>query len=189
MDFIREFKIASDRLGVLVGKKGKIKREIEERCVINLKINSKTGDVVITSIGNSTESNPLKAVEIVTSIAYGFSPERAFRLFDEENTLAQLDLREYSGKSDSNLSRIKGRIIGLGGKSRKLLEDLTGTYVSVYGHMVAVIGMTDQIKLALDAINMLASGSPHRSVYNMLERARSRAKMDKIRLWEGESLI
>ena len=34
---------------------------------------------------------------------------------------------------------------------------------------------------------MLAAGSRHRSVYNMLQSARTKRKMDRILLWEDQS--
>jgi len=95
-----------------------------------------------------------------------------------------MDLHDYAGKSPSALERIKGRIIGEGGKARRMIEDLSGAYVSVYGHTVAFIGNYKEVKLATDAIAMLAKGSMHKSVYAMLQSARRRQKVDKMRLWE-----
>jgi rRNA processing protein Krr1/Pno1 len=44
-----------------------------------------------------------------------------------------------------------------------------------------------EAKLAKEAISMLAAGSRHRSVYNMLQRARTKRKMDRMLLWEDQS--
>ena len=95
-----------------------------------------------------------------------------------------VDLRDYAGKSPSALARIRGRIIGEGGKARRTIEELTGAYISVYGHMVGFIGSFKEVKLATDAIVMLAKGSMHKSVYTMLQDAKRRDKMDRMRLWE-----
>lgn len=97
-----------------------------------------------------------------------------------------VDLRDYAGKSQSSLERIKGRIIGLGGKSRRFIEELTNTYISVFGHTVSIIGRIEGVRLALDAIDMLASGSTHKTTYNMLQRARTKAKMERMKLWEEQ---
>ena len=98
--------------------------------------------------------------------------------------LEVIDLREYVGKSKSALNRIKGRIIGLNGKSRRLIEELSGGYLSVYGHTAAIIGTTEEIKAEGDAIKLLASGSIHRTVYKNLQRARTKVKLDRLKLWE-----
>lgn len=128
-----------------------------------------------------------KAVEIISAIARGFSPQRAMRLLSEEEMFQQVDLRDFAGKSPSALERIKGRIIGEAGKSRRTIEDLTGAFISVYGHTVGLIGTYHEVKLATDAIEMLSKGSMHKSVYNMLQEARRREKEDRMRLWEDNN--
>jgi len=126
-----------------------------------------------------------RAVEVITAIGRGFSPERAYRLLDSEEVMfQQMDLHDYAGRSPNALERIKGRIIGEGGKARRMIEELSGASVSVYGHMVGFIGEYKEVKLATDAIVMLAKGSMHKGVYNMLQDARRRDKLDRMRLWE-----
>jgi len=182
--FEENVKIPRDRIGALIGKEGRTKKMIEDECKVSLKIDSKSGDVLVRLAGNIEEANPFKAVEIVNAIARGFSPARAFRLLEEGQTLLIIDLREYAGKSRNSLIRIKGRIIGLRGKARRVIEELTGAYISVYGHTVAIIGDIGQVKLAEDAVRMLASGSAHRTVYSMLQRARTEKKLERLNLWE-----
>jgi len=188
MSFEQIVKVPVERVGVVVGKAGSVKSEIEERCGVKLQIESDVGDVIIRSEGDVSELNPLKAVEVITAIARGFSPERAFRLFDEGATIDVIDLREYAGKSESSLKRIKGRIIGLEGRSRRVIEEFTGAYLSIYGHTVTVLGTVEQLRLAVEAIRLLSSGRTHKSVYNMLQRARARAKLERMKLWEDKAI-
>jgi ribosomal RNA assembly protein len=95
-----------------------------------------------------------------------------------------MDLHDYTGKSPNALERIKGRIIGEGGKARRMIEELSGASISIYGHTVGFIGNYKEIKLATDAIVLLAKGSMHKTVYNMLQDARRRDKVARMRLWE-----
>jgi ribosomal RNA assembly protein len=138
----------------------------------------------------SRNTNPLdildlnKALEIVMAISKGFSPERAFNLFNEENSLEVIDLRDYVGKSSNSLSRVKSRLIGEKGKSRRTIEELTGSYISIYGHHVGIIGSPDQINLTTEAITRLCSGRSHKNVYNFLQEIRRKAKIEKMKLWE-----
>ncbi|MCP8317707.1 MAG: RNA-binding protein, partial [archaeon] len=69
---------------------------------------------------------------------------------------------------------------------RRFIEELTNAYISIFGHTVSIIGRIDEVRLALDAIDMLASGSAHKTVYSMLQRARTKAKMDRMKLWEEQ---
>jgi ribosomal RNA assembly protein len=183
-------KVPRDRIGVIIGKNGKIKGEIQDKCKVLIEIDSKTGDAIISSQSEpmSTRMEPFKAVEVITAISKGFSPRRAYRLIDgDEDTLQLIDLRDYAGKSSNSMERIKGRIIGEEGKSRRTIEDLTGAYISVYGHSVGLIGKSDQIKIASDAVTMLSKGKSHKSVYSMLQEGRRKAKMDRMRLWEDNN--
>ena len=65
-----------------------------------------------------------------------------------------------------------------------MIEELSGSYVSVYGHTVCLIGNFREIKLTNEAIAMLAKGSMHKTVYNMLQGAKRKDKMERMRLWE-----
>jgi ribosomal RNA assembly protein len=181
---MQNVKVPRDRVGALIGKDGKVKDKIEKSCGVKLEIDSEYGDVTIRNAAKPEEMLPFKAVEIVTAIAKGFSPQRADRLLDEEAMLYVQDLREFTGKSNNALERIKGRIIGVDGKARKIMEQLSGAYISVYGHSVAMIGSSEEIRLANEAVTMLAKGSMHKSVYNMLQEARRRAKLERVKLWE-----
>lgn len=188
MSFAHNIKIPRERIGVLIGKSGRVKQDIEKRCGVAIEVDSENGDALITGDKPVEQMEIFKAVEIVSAIARGFSPQRAMRLMDEEEILQQIDLRDYVGRSPSALERIKGRIIGEAGKSRRTIEDLSGAYISVYGHTVGLIGKFHEVRLATDAIDMLAKGSMHKSVYNMLQEARRQEKMDRMRLWEDSSI-
>jgi ribosomal RNA assembly protein len=177
-------RIPVERVGCLVGKNGVIKKKIETECGMALSINSKLGEVNIELKESLENALPLKAEEIINAIARGFSPHRAFRLMHEDQIINIIDLRNYVGKSRSALERIKGRIIGLKGKSRRIIEELTGTYISIYGHTVSIIGKVEEVKIATDAINMLAKGSIHKNVYNVLQRTKTEEKVKRLKLWE-----
>ncbi len=184
MSFEQSIKIPLDRVGVLIGRDGKVKDMIEKSCGVRLDIDSEYGEVIIKGNAPIEKMEPFKAVELVTSIARGCAPDKAKRLLEEDMILQIIDLKEYAGKSRNALGRIKGRIIGSNGKARRLIEELSEAYISVHGHYVAIIGKPEEVKIAMEAVTMLARGSMHKSVYNMLQNARRRAKMERLKLWE-----
>ncbi len=185
MSFQHTIKIPKERIGVLIGKGGRVKQQIEKRCRVLIEIDSDTGDAMIMSNKSADHLEAFRALEAITAISRGFSPERAYRLFDDNELMfQQIDLRDYAGKSQNALGRIKGRVIGEGGKARRMIEELSGSSISVYGHTVCLIGNFREVKLATDAIAMLAKGSMHKTVYRMLQGAKGRDKMDRMRLWE-----
>ncbi|MHA1593602.1 MAG: KH domain-containing protein [Candidatus Baldrarchaeia archaeon] len=176
-------RIPKDRIAVLIGKKGKTKRMIEELTGTKITVDSESGEVTIES--TTETSDPLavwKAKNIVTAIGRGFSPERALALLEDDKVLEIIDLSEFSSGSKSDLRRIKGRIIGEKGKTRRIIEETTGVYVSVYGKTVALIGDYEWLGVARRAIMMLIEGSPHGTVYKYLYRMRSDYKR-RLRSW------
>ena len=184
MSFEKIIRIPNDRIAVLIGKSGNVKLKIEELCYVSLDIDGDNGEVLIKSYGDVENFSPFKAMEIVTAIGRGFSPENALTLLKGENTLHVIDLREFAGKSNANVERIKGRIIGEGGRARQNMENLSGTHISVYGKTVSIIGDSVKLRLVVDAISSISSGSLHGTVYSKLEAANRKEKQEKMKLWE-----
>ena len=189
MSFEKLIRIPNDRIAVLIGKSGNVKSKIENSCHINLDIDGGTGDVLIHSKGDVEKFQPFKAMEIVTAIARGFSPENAMTLLKGENALHVIDLREFAGKSNANVERIKGRIIGEGGRARKNMENLSGTHISVYGKTVSIIGDASKLHSAVDAISSISNGSLHGAVYSKLEAVNRKEKQEKMKLWEDQDVF
>jgi ribosomal RNA assembly protein len=189
MSFEKLIRIPSDRVGVLIGKSGNVKSKIEESCYVSLEIDGDTGEVFIRTQGDVDKIQPFKAMEIVTAIGRGFSPENAMTLLKGENALHVIDLREFAGKSNANVERIKGRIIGEGGRARRNMENLSGTHISVYGRTVSIIGDSSKLRLAVDAISSISSGSMHGAVYTKLEAANRTAKQERMKLWEDQDVF
>lgn len=189
MSFEKLLRIPNERIAVLIGKSGNVKSEIERLCHVALDIDGDTGEVVITSDGNVEQIQPFKAMEIITAIGRGFSPENALTLLEGDSVLHVIDLREFAGKSNANIERIKGRIIGEGGKARRNMENLSRTKISVYGRTVSIIGSTGKLRLAVDAISSISNGGMHGAVYNKLEAANRKEREEKMKLWEDQDVF
>ena len=179
-------KVAKERVGVIIGPDGVTKKNIEEKLSVKLEIDSDSGDITIAMNEKATDPSLLfKAKDVVTALGRGFSPEHAFRLVrDEEAILDVIDLRTVFGKSEADIKRVKGRIIGMNGKTRRLIEELTDTQVAVFGHTVSIIGTIEQAAAAREAVEMLVKGSMHSTVYRVLHRKRGEMKKKMLELWE-----
>jgi ribosomal RNA assembly protein len=185
MSFEQMVRVPKERVGVIIGRSGEQKKELEELLKVKLSVDSETGEVMVKAeAADLDEVDPFKALEVIDAIGKGFSPERARRLLKEEQTFTVIDLRESAGRSKSSMERIRGRIIGEGGKARRVIEELTGASISIYGHYVSIISDEAHAKLASDAVAMLAGGSEHRTVYEALQKARTKEKLDRLKLWE-----
>jgi len=186
MSFERVVRVPVERVGAVIGKEGGAKKFLEAELGVKLGIDSKEG--IVTIKAESVEkSDPLTATRVIEAIGRGFSPQRARRLMEEGTAFEVIDLRDYAGRSANALERIRGRVIGVRGKSRRVIEELTRCHLSVFGRTVSIIGEASEVQLASDAVRSLATGSQHRTVYNALQKARTKRKMEKMFLWEGTS--
>ncbi|HOM96298.1 MAG TPA: KH domain-containing protein [Methanofastidiosum sp.] len=174
-------KIPQDRLGVLIGKDGEVKRLIEKKLSIKLEIDSEEGLVNIYQKDGAAEPlNLWKARDIVRAIGRGFPFEKASKIFSDLNVFEMIYLPDYLGKSSKAWERQRGRVIGKDGSTRKTIEDLTNTDICVYGKTVSIIGDFDDVADAKEAIEMILEGKPHSIVYRYLEKR----KKDKVRDFE-----
>jgi len=166
--------IPQDRIGVLIGQGGETMREIESRAEVRLDIDSDDGSVRVEQTGDPVRG--LKAPDIVKAIGRGFSPEEALVLLDDDMMLFDLVDIEAAARNKNDLQRHKGRLIGENGRTRQLMEELTGADVVIYGSTLGIIGQPPQVEAVRSAAEMLLDGAPHGSVYSFLERKRNEMK-------------
>lgn len=182
-------KIPGDRIGALVGPDGTVKNVIERKLSVRLEVDSETGTVQITIPATAKDPTVLfRAKEVVIAIGRGFAPDHAFRLLDDDEVVFEvIDLRETVGRSTSDMKRLKGRVIGKEGKTRRIIEELSEANISVYGHTISIIGYPDQAAIAREAVTMLIGGSLHGTVYRYLHKKRRELKKQRLQLWEPTS--
>lgn len=188
MAFQETIRVPTDRIGVIVGRNGKVRKRIEQLTNVKLDIDSE-GAVTISS--SSQSEDPVlawKARDIVRAIARGFSPKNALSLVDEDMLLVVISLREAVGTSPNQLKRVSGRIIGENGRTRRVIEEVTETKITIYGRTVSIIGMNPGLDYARRAVDMLISGAPHSAVYSRLERMRRDMNRQSAELWEDTDL-
>lgn len=172
MEYSIDIKIPKERVAVLIGKSGENKKELEEYTTSKIDVDSKEGDVKITG-EDSLKMYALK--EVIRAIGRGFNPEISKLLFKQDYVLEVIPLLDYV-KHKGHFERIKGRVIGANGKSRETIENLTGTYISVYGKTVSIAGRAEDVIICKKAVESLLLGSPHANVYKLLEKNRRSMK-------------
>jgi len=177
---IQTIKIPSDRVGVLIGKNGVTKLKIEKVTGVKFTIDSEEGDVLIDLTNAKDPGTALAVANVVTAIGRGFSPPKALLLLQDEYYLEVFDIRDYVGKRQERVIRMRSRVIGSRGKTREILEELTGAFMSVSGNTVCLIGDVMQLDVAKRAVDMILSGSEHAAVYHFLEGSRARLKVDEM---------
>ena len=179
-------KIPKGRVGALIGPNALNKDLVEKRLGVQLEVDSESGDIKITLTSEAADPSALfRAKEVVSAIGRGFSPERArILLDDDEAILVVVDIRDFVGKSESDIKRLSARIIGENGKTRRIIEELTDAHVSVYGHTVSIIGNVEEAEIARQAVEMFIRGRLHTSVYKFLHAKRRELKKKKMEVWK-----
>jgi len=166
---MKHLKVPMDRVGALIGRKGETKRDIEDKSGVKLEIDSKTGEIVIN---DQDAKDPLMVITVenfIKAIGRGFSPEKAYLLLKENADFFVFDLHDYVGKKETHVKRLKSRVIGREGKTKNVLEELTDSKISVYGHTIGIISDVMKMNILKKSIDMLLTGSKHASVYRFVE--------------------
>jgi ribosomal RNA assembly protein len=170
---MRSIRIPADRVGTLIGKNGETKKTLQSLSGIKLDIDTDEGEVLIhDDVELEDPLMALKLMEVVRATGRGFNPDVAMRLFDDDEYLEIIDVKEAIGDRSSQVPRVRGRLIGKDGKTRRLIEELTGCDMVVYGNTVGLIGNSVSLPVAKHAVELLINGSEHATVYHYLESQR-----------------
>ena len=143
----------------------KYKSRLEELGNIKLEVDKLNNLVKIKS---DEAVNSWICEKVIKAIARGFILKDAEKLFNTETTYTQLDLKNFGAKNKKQQLRLKGRVIGTEGTSKKKIQDLTKTKISIYGKTIGIIGEQENVELAKKAIEMLLSGSKHSTAYRFI---------------------
>jgi ribosomal RNA assembly protein len=170
--------IPDDRIGVLIGEGGETMREIEERAEVRLDVDSETGSVRIESVGDPIRG--LAGPDVVEAIGRGFAPAAAMRLLEDDMQLFDVVDIEAATRNKNDLRRQKGRLIGEDGRTRELMEELSGADVVIYGTTLGMIGKPEQVDAVRSAAEMILDGAPHGAVYSFLERRHNEMQSNDI---------
>lgn len=162
-----EIKITKERVAVLIGEKGTSKRKIEKEMNTRIQVNSEDGDVIVSG---EDSLNVLITVSMVKAIGRGFNPNKAFLLKNELYMFDMVSIQDYAGSSKKSEERLRSRIIGTEGKTRKTIELMTNTFLSVYGKTVGIIGKQEGVYLARRAIEIILNGAPQTHAYMWIRK-------------------
>ena len=155
--------IPKDRVGVLIGNKGKIKRLIEKKTKSKLIISNE--EVII----NSEDSyNAWICEQVIKAIGRGFNPKDALKLINENYSFEVINIMDYA-RNENDKIRLKGRVIGSKGSTREYIEETTGCVLNIYGKTISIIGPAEWSRIAREAVIMLLNGSKQSTAYKYID--------------------
>jgi ribosomal RNA assembly protein len=166
-------KIPAERIRILKDEKNK--KMIEKKCNIKIAFEEEEGVRL--------EGEPQDiyfAKNVILAIGRGFEPKDALLVIDKDYELYIYHLKEEF-KSENSIKRVKGRVIGKKGKTKKEIEDATESRISVYGNTIAILAKPDAMEYARTAVEKLLHGAMHSSVYRYLSEARRKIFEERLR--------
>ena len=158
-------------------------QEIYCRLSRNVLRNKKTLErelkVKITNRGNilfleGNGEDEYTATEVIEAINLGFTIEQALVLTNEDFILEKINIKDVTQRKD--LERIRGRVIGTRGRTKRTLENLGECTISIHENVVGIIGRAEEIEPTITALTALIRGKKQTKTYSYLERERSKDK-------------
>lgn len=167
----------AEDLGKILGKHKKNLRKLRKELDATIEISSKEDIIEIAIKSNKRRSGfeRYMVANIFEALAFGFKIHKVLLLRNSDYIFRKIDIKSMI--KSSRVSVVSGRIIGRQGRVKHLLEKISHCDIVVSDHVVGVIGKTEDVDMANQAINSLIRGSPQPKVLGHLERDIVRSKM------------
>ncbi|KAK7201251.1 Pre-rRNA-processing protein PNO1 [Novymonas esmeraldas] len=160
---------------------------IVEQCKLEIRMNLKSRSVDLrTSPATSTADGDnsvaagkvllQKAEDFVKAVIAGFDVRDAVALLRMDDVYIEgFEIKDVRANlQGDNLSRCIGRISGSHGKTKYTIENVTRTRLVVADTKIWIMGTTQNIRVARDAICDLIRGSPAAKVYTRIRAVMNR---------------
>lgn len=146
------------------------KKKLEE--ILEVKITNRGTEVYL-------EGSPEKeytAEKVIKALDFGFPYSVATEIKTDDLAFEILNIKNYTNKKD--LARIRGRVIGTGGKTLKTISTLSNCYLELKDNNIGIIGEYEFIKYAEEALISLIKGTKTGNVYAYLEKHQPQELID-----------
>jgi len=163
---LKMIKIISEKIPRIVRNRKKLEKELE------VKITNRGKEVFLEGM----PEKEYEAEKVIESINFGFPYSHAILIKEEGFVLEILNIKEYTKRKD--LATIRARIIGKNGKTLKTLSELTKCFFELKDNNVGIIGDSERIQNAQEAIISLVKGTKQSNVYSFLEKRQPKPIID-----------
>ncbi len=142
----------------------KSKKKLSE--ILKVKITNRGKEIYLEG---SPEEEYL-AEKVIDAINFGFATNKALLIKKEDLMFEIINIKDHTKRKD--LQRIRGRIIGKGGKTLKTLSNLSECFIETKENNIGIIGLPESIEVVQEAIISIIKGSKQSNVYSHLEKIR-----------------
>lgn len=117
------------------------------------------------------------AADVLDALYLGFDIKTALMLKEEGMLFEKINIKDYV--RESRVKTAKARMIGKEGRVKIVLSQLTDCAISIKDNNIGIIGRSEDVEIALQAITSLIRGKPHSKVYTSLERIRRERRFEE----------
>ncbi|MFH1257699.1 MAG: KH domain-containing protein [Candidatus Micrarchaeota archaeon] len=156
--------VSGKTLNLLHKDNDKIMKHVQQKGSVEIK-QTKEGNLELEGEGGTVWI----ASQVLKALDFGFLPQQAYKLFGDNYFLEIIDM-EIVLSNPKAIERYKGRVIGSEGRSKRIIQELSGAFIAVSGNKIAVLGEYDDLQLAKEAVLRLLEGAQHTGVFAYLEK-------------------
>ncbi len=167
---MQQLLIPKERTKLLL-KDPKALARLEEKLRCKVAIN---GENEVTIDGEAYDE--YNARNVMTAFGRGFDTGIALKLLQDDMFFTSINLKDEF-KNPKSIHRIKARLIGLDGKTKTYVEEVSGVSISIYGNTISFIGNVEDIKIANAAVDVLLEGGTHKKAYTIMEKMRRKSRI------------
>ncbi|CAD2216678.1 RNA-binding protein PNO1 [Angomonas deanei] len=183
---VRSVKIPHHRFPPLKKVWMEVYTPVVEYCKLEIRMNLKTRTVDLRTSPQTAAANPghpnggkvllQKAEDFVKAVIAGFDVKDAIALIRMDDVFIEgFEVKDVRANlAGDNLSRCIGRISGSHGKTKYTIENVTRTRIVIADTRIWLMGTTQNIRVARDALCDLIRGSPAAKVYTRIRSVMNR---------------
>lgn len=166
--FFRESSLPKKKLNEVRKVKGILEKSLD----IKIKFEN---DSILFESENTFSINIFE--DFLRALNVGFPLEDALKIVTEDFIIKEIDVERFTGKDKKHKRRVIARVIGREGSAKRTIEEMTSTKIMIGDRMIYILGLPDDVSLAMEALEEILKGRKHSTAYR---RIRKRARWRKL---------
>ena len=149
--------IIQDKVIRVIQARKDLEKELE------VKIENKGKEITITG----TPDKEYIAEQVLEAVGMGFPINVALMIKEDDVIMEKINVKQFTKRND--LLRIRGRIIGTEGKTKKTISHLADCFIEMRDNDIAILGYPENVEIAKEAIISIIRGAKQANAYAYLE--------------------
>jgi len=117
---------------------------------------------------------------VLNAMSFGFSAAKSLQLKDPDMVFQIIHIKDHTRRK--NLREVKARIIGKKGRTKRTMENISGSDIIIKDNHVGIICEAEELDTITTALTNLIRGTKQGNVYGYLEKQNRNKKSDGLGL-------